>query len=375
MRVGRPYLSSHQRLVARIDVQIDGAELARRRGNGQALIALRLTDEAGRTYDDHGTIELQKVEESLRAANVIYTQSAFVVPGSYRVEAQLAFTATGERSVKTDRLHVAPLKNDVLPDAWRGLPSVEFLPAAEAPEAWYLSALTGRLHAAAAARSPVRLEVLVNLTPSERESGSVRVQGRNLGALLPSLKVLSQTEWRSVTLNVTLLDLALRRVAFRQEAVKNLDWPRLKEALARAEPGKIDVKSLEARHHQAEFFVAEVSRRLESVTGPCVIVILSSGITFEPGQDLRPIGSGRSPAGRVFFARFFLEPARILYPSPEARGRRRSVWAGRGPVIAGARFDQLAATLKPLGPQVFDIATPEQFRKALAGILGAVAEM
>jgi len=33
--------------------------------------------------------------------------------------------------------------------------------------------------------------------------------------------------------------------------------------------------------------------------------------------------------------------------------------------------DQLARTLKPLGPRVFDIESPQQFRSALATILSA----
>ncbi len=37
--------------------------------------------------------------------------------------------------------------------------------------------------------------------------------------------------------------------------------------------------------------------------------------------------------------------------------------------------DQLAATLKPLSPRIYDIDNPEQFRKALARMLDEIAAL
>ena len=52
------------------------------------------------------------------------------------------------------------------------------------------------------------------------------MQNRNLGALIPAAKVLSQVEWRNATFNIALLDLARRRVAFHQENVHDLELRR-----------------------------------------------------------------------------------------------------------------------------------------------------
>jgi hypothetical protein len=38
-------------------------------------------------------------------------------------------------------------------------------------------------------------------------------------------------------------------------------------------------------------------------------------------------------------------------------------------------IDQLEPTLKPLAPRVFDVETPEEFRKALATIVAEIAKM
>jgi hypothetical protein len=38
-------------------------------------------------------------------------------------------------------------------------------------------------------------------------------------------------------------------------------------------------------------------------------------------------------------------------------------------------IDQLEPTLKPLAPRLFDVETPEDFRKALAAILTEIAKL
>src|SRR5207245_253474 len=124
-------LSSFQRLLAGIEIKVDGADLARRRGEGQLMIFVQLTDEKGATYQDHGAIGLAKVEEGLKSSDVVYTESVFVLPGDYRVAIAIFDTATKEHASRKDKLHVPPLKNDPLPGSWRDLPPVEFRPVAE----------------------------------------------------------------------------------------------------------------------------------------------------------------------------------------------------------------------------------------------------
>src|SRR3974390_1317950 len=49
-------LSTHQRLRAEIEAQIDGAELAKRRGKGQLEVYLQISDTDNVRYQDHGSI-------------------------------------------------------------------------------------------------------------------------------------------------------------------------------------------------------------------------------------------------------------------------------------------------------------------------------
>src|SRR5438105_4661314 len=83
--VSRPHLSVHQRLMVEVRITVDGAELARRRGNGELLMLMQFKDSEGRLYQDHGSMDLEKVEDAIRTEDVIYNQRAFVLPGDYRI--------------------------------------------------------------------------------------------------------------------------------------------------------------------------------------------------------------------------------------------------------------------------------------------------
>ena len=385
--VSQPQLSSHQRLVTEVGLKLDGADLAKRRGRGRLMIFMQIADRQGARYQDHGSIELEKLEEGIKAQEITYTQSAFVLPGDYDVSLAIYDTNTEEHSTRREKLHVTALKGDPLPDAWRNLPTVEFVTATEPPDSWYLPTLSGRLHLPIETTHPLRVDVLVNLTPSERLSGSKRIQERNLGVLLPALKTLSQAEIHNAALNVAFLDLSRRRVVFRQNNVHDLDWPQMKDSLSETNPGTIDVKSLGDRSRSAAFFVQEVSRRVaaggeSSGTNPArVVIILTSPVAFEEGEDLQPIQISGTTACPVYYFRMHPPVAALRQPMPMQMGRGRfggmGAPMGRPPmrVMAPQLADQLESTLKPLSPRLYDIETPEQFRRAIASMLAELAQM
>jgi len=81
LRIGNPALSAHQRLGVVIEAQVDGAEIARRRGEGKLLVLAQLTDEKNRTWQNHMETDLQHVEAGIKSNNVIFSQTFFVLPG------------------------------------------------------------------------------------------------------------------------------------------------------------------------------------------------------------------------------------------------------------------------------------------------------
>jgi hypothetical protein len=218
--------------------------------------------------------------------------------------------------------------------------------------------------------SPARVNVILNVALSVPAPGSRRDYGGGLPALLPTLKAISQTGSSSLSEHVELLDLARQRAAFHQDEVYDLDWPRLKASLAEANTASIDVHSLSDRHHGAQFFVSQVRSLIRASEKPCSLIVLTTPVAFESGEDLAPVSLEALPACRVVYIRYRAPAELVRLFVRDMGGRGRGTRMG-GP-MAGNRllpdFDQLEATLKPLSPKVFDVGTPEEMARALAEI-------
>ena len=382
--VSPPRLSSHQRLIVQLSVQLDGVELADRPEKGRLLMFAQVADSRNLIWQSHAQMDFDKVKEGVRSQYLNVVFSAFVLPGDYRVALGIVDTKTGEHGIHEERLRVAPLKNDPLPDAWSGLPPVEFLIPADAPDSWYLPSESAPLHLPVSARRSVQVDVLVNLTPSERATGSLGAQNNNLRVLLPALKAISQMKIQNGILNVAALDLVHQKVAFHQDRLDGLDWNALKAALSVNSAATIDLKSLEDRKRSAAFFVSEVARRFDATGEPQarVLIVLSSSVEFENGEDLHAIEAEPSTDRRIFYIRY---QALVHRDRPEARivpmgghhgmGGGAGDWRRPGTNREVVQADQLEHTLKPLNPQLFDIAEPKDFRKALAAIVAEISRM
>jgi hypothetical protein len=376
VRMSEPELSTHQRLITAVNIEVDGAELAKRRGNGQFLVLVQATDEKGHVWQNHQEMDLEHMEEGMKTNNALFSQLLFVLPGDYRISVAIFANATGDHSAIQRKLHVGPLKNDPLPGAWRDLPAVEFLPPAMLPDSWYLPSIMGKLRLNVETREPLHVDLVVNLTPAEQLAGSTRVQNRNFGVLLPATKVLSQVNWGSATFSLALLDLSRRRVTYQQENAGELDWSKAGSSLSEVNPGVIDVKSLGQRQFSAEFFVDEIRRRIHAAKRGAprrkrVVIVLSSAVQFETDQELHPIALDGATDARVFYIRY-QPPPQIFLGYPGGGGDRRPRTAIRTGYVG---VDQLEPLLKPLEPRLFEVAAPDQFRKALASILAEIAKL
>ncbi len=380
VRVSMIGLSTQQRLRARIAVQVDGNEVAKRLGKGQLVILTRAADREGRVYQIHQPLQFKDVTEATSKVDIAYSHDAFVLPGDYPFSVVIFDTATREHSVAKRMLHVPALKNDPLPAAWRDLPPIEFLTSAEPPDSWFQPGMKGRLNLPLETRHPVRIEVLVNASPTEFTSRLGRASNMNLGVLIPALKVLSQVQVRDGSMEAVLLDLTRQRVNFEQTIARGLDWNSVKEALAEANPNIIDVHSLENREQKAQFFVDEVKRRIVPASGEPlrILIVLSGPMAFRSGEDLRPIDLDKSDRYRIFYVRYHSFQARGIPGgfdmSVPTRGGPRSLPMPPQRAVR-SQMDSLERTLKPLEPRLFDVDSPDQFRKALAAMLSEISRM
>lgn len=368
--VPRAELSFHQRLMARVEIKLDGRDLEARRSDGQLMFFVQITDSAGARYQNHSHIELNKLDPNIKNAYLEYSQSAFFLPGDFGLAVVILDTATGEHGARQIQFRVASPQHDLLPGVWRGEPPVEFVGNQESPDSWYLPDVRGRLQWAASVHSQARVNVILKLAVSVAARGSRSAPSGDLAALLPTLKAISQTGSKSVSEHVELLDLARRRAVFKQDEVHDLDWPRLKTSLGEANTASIDIHSLSERHHDAQFFVAQVRSLLRTSEQPCVLIVLTAPVAFESGEDLTPISLEGLTACRVVYIRY-RAPAPVVPYGSQFGGRGRGSRMG-GPATRNRPsqdvVDQLEATLKPLNPKIFDVSTPEQMTRALADI-------
>ena len=123
-------------------------------------------------------------------------QSAFVLPGDYSVSVAIYDPVTRKHGFTQKKLHVAPLKTEPLPGAWEGLPRVEFFSAESGFRR--MPGICPRSPAGSAfrfeTRHRVHIDVLVNTTPSESVSDSLGELRRNMSAVIPAMKTISQIE-------------------------------------------------------------------------------------------------------------------------------------------------------------------------------------
>ena len=125
-RVSGVALANSQRLRTRVEIEVDGNELIKRRGEGELVFFIEFKDSDRRVFQTHQAIPLREVKDAAAKSNFVYSQSALVLPGEYRVDFAILDTKTGEHAAIERSLRVAPLRSDPLPDSWRGLPPVEF---------------------------------------------------------------------------------------------------------------------------------------------------------------------------------------------------------------------------------------------------------
>jgi hypothetical protein len=387
VRVAAGELSAHQRLRAKIELQVDGSDLVNRRGHGFLVMLVQIEDGDHRIYRSHGALDLQQVTEAAAKSDIVYTQDAFVRPGEYRLDLVMFDTKTGEHSALQRKFRANPLRSDPLPAAWNDLPPVEFTAPVEGPDNFFLPYVTGRLQLPLETRRPVRIELLMNASATAvgAAARTGQVNGRSLADLLPALKVVSHVKVRNGTLNVSVLDITRRRVVFEQNALGELDWPQLRTGLLEADPHKIDVRALEHREENAQFFVEQVRERLglagaatRAAGEPLRIgIVLSGPMGFPGGENLRPIEAAGGSDRKLFYIRYHSLPPPQFDPASvdPLRGGRRSVTGFPQRPVALEPLDALLSLVKPLQPRVFDVYTPEQFRKALGALLDEISKL
>ena len=370
-RVEGARLSPHQRLTARIEIAVDAREIEKRRGRGEIASFIQVEDGDSQRWRAHNSFRLTDIPKEAKAG-FTHAQEIFVLPGDYTLTLAVADSHTREHSVVRRKLHVPPLHGDPLPNAWNDLPPVEFVERFGAPDVWFQPYVRGRICLPVATRRPVHVDVVMNMTPSERLGVSVHGFRSNMSVLVPALKLLSSLDIAQGSLDVALLDLA-RQKAWEQKSARGLDWNKMRRPLAEANPGVIDAQSLAENGRMTQFFWDRILERAVTPSGgsansseaPRVVIVLSAPAFLGHQLRVEPASVPRDPNRRVFYLRY--------RPTPPMR----RVMEGElpKPLVTSLPEDDLERTLKGLDARMYSAVTAEEFRHALANVTAEVARL
>jgi hypothetical protein len=351
-----PELSAFQRIAAGVRIQVESPELPKH----NALIVVEFEDAEGARWQTHNTL----------ARQMQFVQWAFLLPGDYSVSVAIYDPLTHDHGFTQKKLHVAPLRNDPLPGAWEALPRVEFIPAgAEDFDAWYLPSITSRLKLPVETHRNVHIDVLVNTTPSGSVTDSLGELRRNMSAVIPALKTISQTELSQGSIDITLVDLT------RRHSVPAANRDELKRFFAQTNPGIVDIQALDSQWKMRSFFAGQLTTRFSAgPVGDAHVVIVLSGPAFFPNQEpVAKLDLPADPLRRVFYIRCRLIPHSVLQPRPRPRPGVRP----RPPFPGTFRLplDDLEKPLEATAATLFDVITPEEFRRVLAAVMGQISRL
>jgi hypothetical protein len=364
VRMSADRLSFHQRLIANIQVQISGPELLKRSHDERILLLVQVINGQGVSFRDYGLLELDKLKPEVKGSDVEFAWQAFAVPGQYEVSVALWDKKSGEHNFLRRLFHVGAYKNDPLPEMWRGLDAFEFWGTKrDGPEFMFHSDIEGRLHLPLATRRPVKLEVLLDMSPSaEIFRGSFGYYNNYLATALPMFKVFSQITPSHGSRSVAALDLIQRRIPFEQNDNKDLDWQSLRKALSPDNgPGTVSVKNLQNRRQSPVYLREEILRRLKATHDVAieagekplhVFVVIGSPMDMYVFPKLPEIETGNEEDCVIYY---------LQYEFVERHG------------IIGA-VGNVEKMLKPLKIHSFEVRSADDVRRALAKMMEEVGK-
>ncbi|SRR5579871_223553 len=398
-KISSPVLDEHQRFLVTATATIDGKNLAKRSStkDDDLLMLLQIKDSRGHVYQGHTNVPLSEADDDVRHAEFVYTHSALVIPGDYEFTMAMLHRATGEHDFSRTSVHVAPLKNDPLPNLWERMTPAEILGKETQTEEWFHPDATDHVRLSVASKRAVRVEVIVNLPRTQAGDQFYR---ESMAALVARMKVLAQMSLTNGTVNITLLDVQHRRAVAVPVQDGAISWSELRVALDQSNPNVIDVHALEKPGEDADFATAEIRKRVRpnlegderrGDAAPVIIMLTAPGSVGRAGK---PAAIEGSRDGKFFFLRY--HPPMMTHLLPPAGAPPRISVLNSNDDVSSGRAGRLGGTipdsdfgpgslddktvpmhdlLKPLKPKIMDADSPEKFREALAAIIEGIGKM
>jgi hypothetical protein len=352
LKVSKPKLGISQRQHIEVLAEIRGTKLNQPGAQPELLIVSALRPVGGEWSASRGVAKVI-VDRPLEKREWLQIRHrAFLRPGNYELGVILADRTSGRRNVALRRIEVLPLKKDPLPEADRDLPAVEFIQGQKDLDTVLLPGVESRLHLPVASKSRLRVDVLLNLTPSMFMKGSKLAVEATTLFMVGVSRLLSQLEFRNGSLRISALDLERQRILYELNGGEAQDWEAVRTSVAGINPASIDVRSLSQRKQSAAYLRRVVEEKLTARLGRDerrVVIVVTTPVLFEWGSDLKSIPALPECDCRVYYLQY-----RIFFRSA---------------------FDDLSRVLKNLKPRKFTLDSPLELREALAEILAELRTM
>lgn len=346
----------NQRLSMSIYVEVSGKKLARQGEQHEIYLMARFGDEHGHWIEE-GYLGQRITKPLSKKTDVSFWMPFLVIPGEYKLALVLYDRTTDRRSVWIEMVRVKQLKKDPLVGSLASLPRVQFLAPVQGLERYFNPRLQSRLALPVNTTRPVHFDVVFVLGEFEQRSIRRFTSYNSLGVATSALGVLSQLQIPSVTHHITVADPMRRTIVYEKEDRGRLDMRSMMTAIGQVNPGLISIQALEG-YTQYALFLREVltgrfTEKLPEVAGQRplkVILVVGSPLIFPRKTMKQPIVAEDESDMLFYHLRY------------QPFGRRFEL------------FDDFDRVMKIKSMKRFELAIPEDLRRALAEMIAAIEQ-
>ena len=348
LRVNEPYLRVDQRMEVSYAVSFRGKELNKIGHTHELFFISRVSTPDGEWLEEPSVSRPVENQVSDHNQTQFYLRVC-LNPGEYLLWVVLYHRETGRHNLAKRRIRVSDLRADPLPDMYTGTPLVEFPEAGDMDQGF----VKGRLHLPIHNKQNLQVQVISTLSPPQQWLNRPRALRNEPDITAGAVAALSQLEPEVGTVSIAGLDLVQQEVVYDEADVHGVDWPNFNKALKKAHTPSVSAKALQQSKNSGAFFREFLNQRIEDeAPDPLmmrILIVVSTSQLFEHGSDLTPLQIEGDCHCRVYHLRFRLNNNDV--------------------------FDEIEKIIKPLRPKTFNLASPKEFRRAIADILSDLEKL
>jgi len=369
VRIARQSLTFQQRHLVQVLVTIKASALLRNVTTRDLHFVIKVADTHGTWLNGQSYSHFVPTLDFAGNDLLQPTANLYLKPGNYTIAVLAYDTLHNAGNLWRSKL-VVPSVNSPLGDLDRDFPVVEFLPAFEMPHElktstpWALnhpaelaplmldplSLGHGKAHLPIANKYPVRIDVIVNLSPGSQPYLPYKYEE---GLVLQIGNLLSQLEPQRGCVRFTALDTLRQSVIVDRIDSHQLDWDAISNRIASVDLNVIDVRALKEK--ETALWLKRSIERVTADPATCstrdsaarhVVIVVSAPFTFPLHAVVKPIDSA-------------LPPPRCYHLQLRFKSEN---------------WDQIGTILKPLNPTHLAVADGLAVRQKLAFLIADLAD-